>query len=370
MFTWAWKSLFSQRGSLIGSTLGVASAFILVLFFEAVWRGESEQIVAYPSHVKPDVWVMQSGVSNMHMAMSFVWDWKADRIAQIPGVKRVTPITYLSTVIGAGNEKMFAFVVGLLPAAEERAGPWKLTAGRNIQHFNEAVVPDVMAKITHVNIGDQIQITDKTFTIVGLSSGTYSSANAVLFVPFKDLEDILSSSGTYSFLLVDAMPGVDADQLAQKIQNSIKKIHALSHQRFIKNDFAMASQMGVEIIIMMTVICGALAVLIIGFTAYTLVARKRRDIAIAKALGTTNHEVLFGVIVQTLIVTALGFLIAVLFTVFAVPLLPMLVPQITVVVTATTILQLGLVAISVAIVGAMIPAYLVIRLDPAIAFQV
>jgi len=370
MFTWAWKSLFSQRGSLIGSTLGVASAFILVLFFEAVWRGESEQIVAYPSHVKPDVWVMQSGVSNMHMAMSFVWDWKADRIAQLPGVKRVTPITYLSTVIGAGNEKLFAFVVGLLPSAEDRAGPWKLSAGRKIQNRNEAVIPDVLSKITDVNIGDKIRITDKSFTVVGLSSGTYSSANAVLFVPFKDLEDILSSSGTYSFLLVDAMPGVDADKLAQQIQNSVEKVHALSHKRFIKNDFAMASQMGVEIIVMMTIICGVLAVLIIGFSAYTLVARKRREIAIAKALGTTNHEILFGVIVQSLIVTAFGFLIAVLFTVIVVPMLPALVPQITVVVSTSTILQLGLVAFCVAIVGAMIPAFLVVRLDPAIAFQV
>jgi len=185
MLTWAWKTLFSQRGSFIGSALGVASAFILVLFFEAVWHGESEQVIAYPSHLKPDVWVMQSGVANMHMAMSFVWDWKADRIAQIPGVKKVTPITYLSTVIAANQQELFAFVVGLKPEAEERAGPWAMSAGRKLEHRNEAIIPDVLSEITGVKIGDKIRITDKSFTVVGLSSGTYSSANAVLFVPFQ-----------------------------------------------------------------------------------------------------------------------------------------------------------------------------------------
>ena len=370
MFTWAWKTLFSQRGSFIGSALGVASAFILVLFFDAVWRGESEQVVAYPSHIKPDVWVMQSGVSNMHMAMSFVWDWKADRIAKIPGVKKVTPITYLSTVIGAGQQELFAFVVGLLPEAEERAGPWAMSAGRKLQHRNEAIIPDVLSEITGIKIGDQIRITDKSFTVVGLSSGTYSSANAVLFVPLEDLEDILSSSGTYSFLLVDAEPGTDPNELAQRIQKDVEKVHALPHEQFIKNDFAMASQMGVEIIVMMAAICGVLAALIIGFTSYSLVARKRRELAIAKALGTTNRDILWGVIIQSLIVTASGFLIAAMFTIFVVPALPALVPQITVVVTASSILQLGLVAFCVAILGAMLPAYLVMRLDPAIAFQV
>jgi len=256
------------------------------------------------------------------------------------------------------------------PQAEQRAGPWAISAGRNLQNRNEAVIPDVLSKITGVNIGDQIRITDKAFTVVGLSSGTYSSANAVLFVPFQDLDDILSSSGTYSFLLVDAEQGIDPNLLAQQIQQNVEKVNALPHAQFVKNDFAMASQMGVEIIVMMSVMCGALAALIVGFTSYSLVARKRRELAIAKALGTTNRDILLGVIIQSLIVTVFGFFIAALFTLFVVPAIPTLVPQITVAVTANTIVQLGLVALFVAVVGALLPAFLVLRLDPAIAFQV
>ena len=115
MFLWAWKSLISQRGTLIGSALGIAGAFVLVIFFSAVFRGEAGQVVAYPEHMKPDVWVMQRGVGNMHMAMSFVWDWKADRIREMKGVKRVTPLLYEATVVRMGDWESFAFIVGLLP---------------------------------------------------------------------------------------------------------------------------------------------------------------------------------------------------------------------------------------------------------------
>lgn len=369
MLNWALKSLFSQFGSFVGSSLGIASAFILVIFFDAVWRGETVQIVAYPNNMKPDVWVMQSGVGNMHMAMSFIWDWKADKIARMQEVESVTPILYMNNVIVAGDTKMFAFIVGLLPG-DERAGPWQMSAGRGLENPGEAIMPDVLAGVTGVGIGDTFHITDKLFTVVGLSRGTFSSANAVLFVNFSDLEDILSSSGTYSYLLVDAKQGVDAGVLAEKIMNTVEKVNALPHEIFIKNDYTMARQMGVELILIMTIICSVLAALIVGFTAYSLVMRKRRELAIAKALGIRNHSILAGVMVQSILVTLSGFILAVLFAVFVIPYIPSLVPQITAVVSAAALLRLGLITLIIAIIGALVPAYIVTRLDPASVFHV
>jgi ABC-type antimicrobial peptide transport system permease subunit len=287
----------------------------------------------------------------------------------MPEVERVTPILYLNNVIVAGDTKMFAFIVGLLPG-DERAGPWEMSAGRKLENPGEAIMPDVLSGLTGVGIGDEFHITDKVFTVVGLSKGTFSSANAVLFVPFSDLEDILSSSGTYSYLLIDAKQGVDAQVLAEKIRNEVGKVNALPHEDFVKNDYAMAKQMGVELIIIMTIICSTLAALIVGFTAYSLVMRKRRELAIAKALGFRSHSILYGVIVQSILVTLSGFLIAVLFAVFVIPYTPLLVPQITAMVSAGALAQLGLIALLVATTGALIPAYVVTRLDPATVFHV
>lgn len=369
MFKWAWKSLFNQSGHLLGSALGIASAFILVIFFDSVWRGESVQVVAYPDNMKPDIWVMQSGVGNMHMAMSFIWDWKAKKIEKIEGVKKVTPILYTSSIITVNNKEMFAFIVGLLPGTQ-RAGPWEMSAGRQIENPGEVLIPDVLSKIGNINIGDSLQIIDQTFTVTGLTKGTFSSANTVLFVPFSNLDKILSSSGTYSYLLVDTEESIDAKKLAQKIKNDVAKVNALTHKEFIANDLSMAKQMGVEIIVMMTIICSVLAALIVAFTSYSLIMRKRKELAIIKALGVNNRTVLYSVTAQSIIVTLSGFILATAFAIFIIPTLPQFIPQLTLLVSIDAIIQLGLIALIVSIAGALIPAYMVLRVDPATAFHV
>jgi putative ABC transport system permease protein len=243
-------------------------------------------------------------------------------------------------------------------------------AGRQIENPVEAVIPDVLSDLTGVGIGDSIAITDKNFTVTGLSAGTFSSANPIIFVSFSDLEDILSSTGTYSYLLVDAEEGVDPRVLAERIRREVPKVNALPHDELIRNDFQLAMQMGVEIIFMMTVICSALAALIVGFTTYSLVMRKRRELAIAKALGVRNSSVLFSVVFQSVILTSLGFLFAAAFALVVIPYIPSLVPQLTLVVSLSAIARMGLVALLVAIIGSLVPAYMVLRLDPAAAFHI
>lgn len=266
MGKWAWKSLIFERAGLAASAGGIAFAFLLVIFFDAVWRGEPEQIVVYIDQMQADVWVMQRGVGNMHMATSFLWDWKADAIAALPGVERVTPILYLNTAIQVGDMSSFNYVVGLVPG-DTRAGPWDMAAGRAVQNPGEAVIPEVLARLSGVGIGDGILLTDKRFEVVGLSRGTYSVGNPVTFVAMPDLEDVLSSAGSYSYLLVDAQDGVDPAGLAARIMDEVDKVNALTGEEFIRNDFGMAVQMGVEVIFMMTVICSALAALVVAFTA-------------------------------------------------------------------------------------------------------
>jgi ABC-type antimicrobial peptide transport system permease subunit len=271
--------------------------------------------------------------------------------------------------VNAGGQESFAFIVGLLPNSK-RAGPWKMATGRQIKNPGETVIPDVLSDLTGVGIGDSIAITDRSFKVVGLSAGTFSSASAIIFVLFSDLEDIMSSAGTYSYLLVDAEEGVDSRALAEQIRREVDKVNALPHEEFIRNDFAMAMQMGVEIIFMMTIICSVLAALIVGFTAYSLVMRKRRELAIIKALGTRNSSILFSVVFQSVILTMFGFLFAVAFALVVIPHIQSFVPQLTLVVSFSAIARIGLVTLLVALLGSLIPAYMVTRLDPQTAFHV
>lgn len=367
MLNWTLKSLLRQRSMLAGSAAAVACAFLLVIFFDAVFTGESRRIVAYVSNTDADVWVMQRGVSNMHMASSFVWDWKAERVAAVEGVAGVTPVLYLNTVLRAGNRDWFSYVVGLQNAAA-RGGPWAMEAGSSNPRAGQAVIPAVMARTAGIDIGDRIRITDRDFTVTGLSEGTFSMANSVTFVAFADLQDILSTTGTVSYLLVKAQPGVDPDRLATRIEQEVEKVSAMSRAAFIDSDYEMAMQMGVEIIALMSLIGLLLAAMIVAFTAYSSVAGKRREIAIVKALGVSNLAIHGSVVFQNMLITAAGFFVAALVAFGVLPRLPELVPQLTLVVTAAPMLRLALTAILVTVLASLLPAWLITRVDPATAF--
>ena len=368
MFRWTLKSLISQPAQLIVSASAVAGAFALVLFFEAVFAGESEQIIEYIEQTDADVWVMQSGVSNMHMATSFLADWKMERVGEVEGVQRVTPILYLNTVMLAGGRNWFSFIVGL-EGNEPRAGPWSVSQGKLLPQNGEVIVPAVLGDLAGLSLGDTVQIAGHDFAIAGFSEGTFSMANSITFVTMSDLADVMSTIGLMSYFLVDAEPGVDRTELAARIENEVEDLTALSRDQFASNDWDIAMQMGLEIIGLMTIIGGILAIVLTSFAIYSHVAAKSRELAVMKALGVRNRAIYMSVIFQAMCIVVLGFLLGSALVYLADPLAATFAPQISLQVTRDALFRLGTAAILVAVISSIIPVRQFTKLDPAAAFR-
>lgn len=368
MWRWTLKSLFVQPLAFLVSVAAAGSAFLLVMFFEAVYEGESEQVVAYVKHTDADLWVMQRGVANMHMATSYLTDWKLEQVADLPGVAAVEGILYLNTVIQSGDQQWFAYIVGL-DVPDSQAGPWAMASGRAEPGPGEAVVPAVFATMAGLTLGDPVRITDRDFTIVGFSEGTFSMANSVIFVTKTDLEDVMTSLDIVSYGLVKAERGVDPAALAERIEEEVEKVHALPADQFVINDQRMALQMGVETIALMTLIGGALAVLLIAFTLYSQVARQRRELAVAKALGATNRSLYISVSLQAITVTLAAVIVATALALVVMPLATALIPAVTLKLTLPAVARIALVGAAVALLASLIPARQIARVDPLSAFH-
>ncbi len=368
MLRWTWKSFLTEPWHLLASACAIGSAFALVLFFEAVFAGESRQIVAYIQHSEADVWVMQEGVSNMHMATSFVSDWKADVTARVAGVNKVTPILYLNTVMRAGEGNWFSFIVGL-DGHDPRAGPWAVADGEALPRQGEALVPETLARLAKLEIGDFISIAGHRLVISGLTEGTFSMANSVTFVTMDDLSEIMSTFGSMSYFLVDGSPGVDARDLARRIESEVEKVSAVPHDAFVDNEREVAMQMGVEIIWLMTVIGGALAVLLTGFAVYASTARREREFAVLKALGFRNRSVYASVMVQASMLAMLGVSLAVGLVIAVTPMTARYAPQVTLQVTPDAVMRIVIAAFVVALLACLVPARRVVRVDPLSAFR-
>jgi len=353
---------------MLASVAAVAGAFLLVMLFEAVYEGESEQIVAYVDHVDADLWIMQRGVANMHMATSYLADWKLDEVAGLPGVQAVEGILYLNAVIRSGDSRWFAYIVGL-GTPSRLSGPWDMAAGRDDPEPGEAVVPEVFAALAGLKLGDAVQITDRQFEIVGFSRGTFSMANSVVFIAKTDLEDMMSSLDITSYGLVKAEPGVDPDALAERIEAEVDKVHALPAERFVRNDRQMALQMGVETIATMTLIGGALAILLVAFTVYSRVSRQRRELAVVKALGVSNVSLYACISLQAVVITLLSGVVATGLALAIMPMLTELVAAVTLKLTPGAVVRVAVVGVFVSVLASLIPARQIARVDPLSAFK-
>lgn len=368
MLKWALKELFAYPLQLLASVGAVGAAFSLALFFQAIFAGESDQIVAYIEKSDADVWVMQKGVANMHMTTSFVWDWKTRLVEQLDGVEAVTPILYLNTVLLAGGRNWFSFIVGLAPDGA-RAGPWAMAEGDPMPEPGEVILPAVLVELAGIGIGDTVSIAGKDFTVSGLSEGTFSMANSVAFVSMTDLSDIMSTIGSASYLLVDATPGTDKSELAGRIREEVEKVNALPGETFVANDWGLAMQMGLEIIEIMTIISGTLAALLCGFTAYSHIGRKQGEIAVMKALGVRDRSIYAGVLFQVGLLALLAFALAVAIVALAIPVTANFAPQATLRITADAIIKTGVAALIVSLIASFVPLRRVLRIDPVAAFK-
>lgn len=368
MLNWSLKTIFAEPMRLIVSALAVAFSFILVIFFSAVFEGESDQMIAYLKKMEADVWVMQKGVSNMHMASSMVWDWKAEKVAKLPGVMEVSAILYLNGPVKIGGKDWFSYIIGITPEYR-RAGPWAMSQGKSLPDPGETVIPEVISQLTGVQIGDEITMIDRPLRVVGLSRGTFSMTSSIVFVSHEDLGDLLEGRDQFSYIMVYAEPGVSPQTVVERIKNEVDKINALSNEDFIESDRQLAVQMGVEIINMMTILGTLLATLIVAFTSYSLIARKRPELAIAKALGFRNSQIYVAALYQSLVITGLGLFFAMLISFTLLAWLPAIAPQINLAVRLHQFIPIAAVALPVATMASLSAARTVVNVDPMTVFH-
>lgn len=365
---WALKGIVDARARFLGSTLAVGTAMLVVITFRAVWEGETEQLAAYLEHAGADVWVMQAHVSNMHMASSFLSDGKRVEIERVAGVDSVAGILYLNTMVQAGNRQWFSYVVGL-DEPDQIGGPWSILRGSAELGPSEAIIPATLSDITDTGIGDLIEVGDRSLRVVGLSGGTFSVTNPITFVRADDLGDILSLVGYDSYVLVRAAPGVEPGALAARIEEEVDGVAALTTPEIVASDIQLASQMGTEVIALMTGICATLAMLLVAFALYIHTASHRRGLAVLRALGFEHRHVYLSVLLQSGILTGTAFTLAVLGAGLLAVVGPKLAPVLSLQLSVSALLEIGAAAFAVAVIATLTVARQVARVEPVSVFN-
>lgn len=368
MLFWTLRSLWADRVAVTASAGGVALALLLGLYLDAVFRGEAEQIVAFLEHTPADVWVLQKGVVNLHMTRSQLSENALVAIRRAPGLRSLTPLVYRPELFGAPGAERLAYIVGV-PAGAQDVGVWDLAAGEGAPQPGRVVVPEAMARGAGLGLGDGIRIGERPYLIGGLSRGTFSMANPVIFMAEEDARALFDLDDGASIVIARAAPGVTPETLAAAIEAESDDVVALPSSVLIGNDYRTAQQMGGALIRIMGVIGTLVAALIVVFTAYAFVAGRRAEFAVARALGAARGGLLASALLQTGIIALVGGVLAAVVAAALDAALGRWLPEVAVHFTLASAIEACAVALVAAQAAALVPAWQILRVDPALVFQ-
>jgi putative ABC transport system permease protein len=367
MWRWAYRSFVDDRASLAASAGGVAVMFLLVMILEGAFQGEADQTVAFIEHGAAPIWVMQDGVNNVHMASSALGEDVMAKVRAVPGVGFAEGILYGAAVARLGAEEPIVYLAGLRD--DQRAGPWDVAAGHARPARGEVVLPEVLARRGHVELGAMVQIHHRPFRLVGLSRGTYSMANSLGFLHAADLAALFDMIADANYLLVWPATGLSAGTLVARIRAAVPEVSALQRPELAANDRALALQMGAELIAIMTFVAALVAAMIIGFTVFTFAARRTRELAVAKAVGARRGQLLGAAVGQAIGLTLLGYVLALGLAAALQPIFNAWAPGIIIHFSLSGMARVGLTALAVAALAGVLPAWRVARVDPTVVFS-
>ena len=368
------KNLLAERTRLAISVGGVALSVFLIGILLALFRGWDEKVGAYVEDVPADLWVASEGATDFLQAASILSDNVGTQLGVLPEVDTVSPLVVRPLELTkAGDDPANDFdvqLVGYDPAIG-LGGPLAVVEGKSSPGPGEVVIDTAMSDRYGVDIGDRLVRGAQSLTVVGKSSGGDFVFTQVAFVTLDTAEDFLglNPENQRTFFLLALRDPSQPEALARRLEASAPGVAFFTGEEFadVTRERVLSNILPILIVVLIVAFIVGLAVA--GLTIYTATVEKSREYGILKAEGFTNRFLYRVVFEQSLVTTALGFLLGAGATVLVAPFAQDLVPQFVVFVRWQDLLGITVATLLMALIAAFIPIRRLARIDPVTVFK-
>lgn len=311
-----------------------------------------------------------------------VTDAAIRQLRRIPGVAGVTESVYdflkerdeEALVQISVNPQLFMATRSDIPGLEYEAPTFglQLWGGRLPQSRTETVITWALAQARDLELGDQLIIHERPFTVVGIWEDAATMDSPIAVIDYGAAEDLLGATGLMRSVYAIPLPGVDPEALARRIEEALPELQADSPTEML----AQARQQ----MLLFSLIVGASGIISLLIGTFTIVnsmivsvQERRREIGLKKALGAEDGHILTEVVAEAVLIAGVGGLVGMLLGAGVGWLANrVLVQQLgTRLFLLTPRLALGVVAFSavMGVIAGAYPAWRAAHLDPIIALR-
>lgn len=358
------RNLLGEKGRLLISAGGVAFSVTLILILLGLYFGWQLQMTRFLGSVPADLWVGQPGSGDLSHSISILSINTQDELEQIEGVDRAVPFSGRRGGVEINGNEVALYLIGL-----EEGGlvkPYAMEEGKGIPSNGEIIIDESLATNQDLALGDEIEMFDRIFKIVGISSGGNILAFTYAFVSLDDLNELMEFEQFTNYFMIqtDDPVGVTA-----RIEDQFPNMQAFEKEVFLDRNAELIRETFLPIIAVLVVIAISVGTAVIGLTIFTATIEKSREYGVLKAMGYLNHQIFSIAAIQSFASGVVGFA--------AGNILSPLVAQLAGMYTGGFVYELGLREIAwvgsmtllMIILAVLLPLRRIISIDPAAVFK-
>ncbi len=285
--------------------LGILSlAACLGLVMLAVEEGIGSQVRRLEQQVGTIIEVRPAGAYGM-MAVTdtLLPPSMVEEIAAMDGVAQVSPyvVGRMSPLTGLrpGERGGRRLVFGVAPGGELTVmggGQVEVTAGRNLEPEDAgravAVIGSRIAELEELDLGDEILIENRPFSVVGIHESGLRLAAMTVFIPYDVALDVFGLDGlSQIYVRADSIGYVDPlrEALIARYGDTVdviaQKDNLMARLEDSLASLTSASRLGLVLSLL------AAGVVVFG-TMFLVVRERAREIGILKAIGAGRRDIL------------------------------------------------------------------------------
>jgi len=312
MWSFAVKTLFSDRGKLLTALVGVVFSVVLVNVQGGLFVGLIRKASLLVDHGEAEIWVGHKKMHNVDLPRDIPRRW-LHRIRAIPGVKRAEPYLIGVTEMTLPSGGYEGVVVVGVDQESLLGNAWNLTEGeRDCILQTDGIVVDrcESRKLEYPRVGEVRELGGRRARVVGMSEGIMG------FLVFPYVFTTNERAAAYlrkrpdmcSYYLVQLEPGADVAGVCESIQARVPEVDALPRDAYswVSVNFWM-TRTGLGISFGAATLLGLLVgMVIVAQTLYTMVLDRLGEFGTLKALGARETQIYAVLLTQAAIMAMVG----------------------------------------------------------------
>jgi putative ABC transport system permease protein len=350
--------------TVVGIALAVGSALALVALSRSIEDSTREGVDEHGA----DLTVNQKGAPDLFGG--FLSEDLAPQLAAINGIARVAGELFLF----APSEEGRQVLVSGWTANSYFWNSVPLRAGRlpSQGEHHVALVGDFTADAMGKKVDDEIELLGEKFRVIGVTQYTAIVNRGTVIVPLPDLQDATLRHGQVSMFYVNLQRGLPPEEVA-RVKRDIDALGRVSvsvASEMLQHDrnFAVLKAISLSI----SIIALTMGILNVLNTLLMTVQERTREIGIVSAIGWSNLRIMGSIVLEGLMMCALGSVLGVAMgysAAFLFPLIPTIGDYISFKPTLVLIVPVLLATLVLCTLGSLYPAWRATRMTPAQALQ-